>query len=156
MLHGDTKLIIGVCKSCHMEHAIRIFKKFPRMLCPNPVEYIIVWIWSHCRVGALSWQERPFDDCINIKCHDDVIKWKHFPRYWPFVRGIHRSTVNSPHKGQWRGALMFSLICTWINDCVINRKAGDLRRHCAHYYVTVMYMPIILLRRGLLTIPKWT
>ena len=43
--------------------------------------------------------------------HDDVIKWKHFPRYWPFVRGIHRSQVNSPHKGQWRGALMFSLIC---------------------------------------------
>ena len=34
--------------------------------------------------------------------HDDVIKWKHFPRYWPFVRGIHRSPVNSPHKGQWR------------------------------------------------------
>ena len=43
--------------------------------------------------------------------HDDVINWKHFPRYWPFVRRIHRSPVNSPHKGQWRGALMFSLIC---------------------------------------------
>ena len=43
--------------------------------------------------------------------HDDVIKWKHFPRYWPFVREIHRSPVNSSHKGQWRGALMFSLIC---------------------------------------------
>ena len=43
--------------------------------------------------------------------HDDVIKWKHFPRNWPFVRGIHRSPVNSPNKGQWRGALMFSLIC---------------------------------------------
>ena len=41
--------------------------------------------------------------------HDDVIKWKHFPRYWPFVEGIHWSAVNSPHKGQWRGALMFSL-----------------------------------------------
>ena len=39
--------------------------------------------------------------------HDDVIKWKHFPRNWPFVRGIHRSPANSPHKGQWRGALMF-------------------------------------------------
>ena len=37
----------------------------------------------------------------------DVMKWKHFPRYWPFVRGIHRSPVDSPHKGQWRGALMF-------------------------------------------------
>ena len=42
--------------------------------------------------------------------HDDVIKCNNFPRYWPFVRGIHRSPVNSPHKGQWRGALMFSLI----------------------------------------------
>ena len=37
---------------------------------------------------------------------DDVIKWNHFPRYWPFVRGIHRSPVNSPHKGQWRGAFI--------------------------------------------------
>ena len=43
--------------------------------------------------------------------HNDVIKWKLFPRYWPFVRGIHRSPVNSPHKGQWRRALIFSLIC---------------------------------------------
>ena len=71
---------------------------------------------------------------IYIDTHDDVIKWKHFPRYWPFVRGIHRSPVNSPHKGQWRGALMFSLICAWINDWVNNREAGVLRqslwRHC--------------------------
>ena len=28
--------------------------------------------------------------------HDGVIKWKHFSRYWPFVRGIHWSPVNSP------------------------------------------------------------
>ena len=69
--------------------------------------------------------------------HDDVIKWKHFPRYWPFVRGIHRSPVNSPHKGQWRGALMLSLICTWINGWVNNGNAGDLRRYRAHYDVTV-------------------
>ena len=70
--------------------------------------------------------------------HDDIIKWKHFPRYWPFVRGIHRSPVNSPHKGQWHGALMFSLICFWINGWVNNREAGDLRRYRAHYDVTVM------------------
>ena len=70
--------------------------------------------------------------------HDDVIKWKHFPRYWPFVRGIQRSPVNSPHKGQWRGALMFSLICAWINDWVNTREAGDLRRYRAHYDVIVM------------------
>ena len=72
--------------------------------------------------------------------YDDVIKWKHFQRYWPFVRGIPRSPVNSPHKGQWRGALMFSLICTWMNDWVNNRKAGDLKHHRAHYDVMVMNM----------------
>ena len=70
--------------------------------------------------------------------HDDVMKWKHFPRYWPFVRGIHRSPVNSPHKGQWRGALMFSLICARINGWVNTREAGDLRRYRAHYDVIVM------------------
>ena len=70
--------------------------------------------------------------------HDDVIKWKHFPRYWPFVRGIHRSPVNSQHKGQWRGALMFSLICAWINRWVNNGEAGDLRRKHVHYDVIVM------------------
>ena len=68
---------------------------------------------------------------------DDVIKWKHFPRYWPFVRGIYRSAVNCPHKDQWRGALMFSLICAWINGWANNRDAGDLRRHRVHYGVTV-------------------
>ena len=60
------------------------------------------------------------------------------PRYWPYVRGIHRSAVNSPHKGQWRGALMFSLICVWINGWVNNREAGILRRHRGHYDVIVM------------------
>ena len=70
--------------------------------------------------------------------HDDVIKWKYFPRYWQFVRGIHRSPVNSPHKGQWRGALMFSFICVWINGWVNDREAGDLRCYRAHYDVIVM------------------
>ena len=74
----------------------------------------------------------------NVAMHDDVIKWKHFPRNWPFVRRIHRSPVNSPHKGQWRGALMFSLICVWINGWVNNREAGDLRRYRANYDVTVI------------------
>ena len=61
-----------------------------------------------------------------------------FLHYWPFVRGIHWSTVNSLHKGQWCGALMFSLICTRTNDWVNNRDASDLRRHHAHYDVTVI------------------
>ena len=66
--------------------------------------------------------------------HDDGIKWKYFPR----------SPVNSPHEGQWRGALMFSLICVWINSWVNNCEAGDLRRCRAHYDVTVMIISIPL------------
>ena len=68
--------------------------------------------------------------------HDGVSKWKHFPHFSPLMRGIHRSPVNSPHKDQWHGALMCSLI--WINSWVNSRKAGDLRRHRAHYDVNVM------------------
>ena len=52
--------------------------------------------------------------------------------------GIHWSPVNFPHKGQWCRALMYSLICAWINSWVNNGKAGDLRHHCAHYDITVM------------------
>ena len=82
----------------------------------------------------------PGPDCSasNYAIYYDVIKWKHFPRYWPLVRGIHRSPVNSPHKGQWRGALMFSLICVWIIGWVNNREAGDLRRYRARFDVTLM------------------
>ena len=72
--------------------------------------------------------------CSLLLIYDDVFKWKHFPRYWP----LKRSPVNSPHKGQWRGALMFSLICAWINGWVNNREAGDLRRHRAQFNVIVM------------------
>ena len=73
--------------------------------------------------------------------HDDVIKWNHFPPYWPFGPGIHLSPVNSPHKGQWRGSLMFSLICAWTHGWVNNREAVDLKRHRAHYDVIVMCSP---------------
>ena len=90
----------------------------------------IYWVYNMCVVYL--------DLLVVSTQHDDVIKWKHFPRYWPFVRGIHRSSLNSPHKGQWRGALMFSLIYTWINGWINNRGAGDLRRNPAHYAVMVM------------------
>ena len=77
-------------------------------------------------------------NCVYLLCdYDNVIKWKHFLCYWPFVMGIHWSPVNSHHKCQWHGALMFSLICAWSNGWVNTSDAGDLRRHRAHYDVTV-------------------
>ena len=53
-----------------------------------------------------------------------------------FVRGIHLSPVNFPHKGRRRGASVFSLICAWTNGWINNWNAGDLR--CTHYDVTVL------------------
>ena len=106
----------------------------------NWVAWVLLWVHlsESCYVSQNSrLYSNPQADRIPM-VHDDVIKWKHFLRYWPFVRGIHRWPVNSPLKGQWREALMFSLICAWINVWVNNREASDLRRHLSHYDVTVM------------------
>ena len=69
--------------------------------------------------------------------------WRHqmetFSALLALCAGNSPVPVNSPHKGQWRGALMFSLICVWINGWVNNRGAGDLRRHRGHYDVMVMF-----------------
>ena len=96
--------------------------------------------------GSSSCNKNVFCDwpCYSSRVdkHDDVIKWKHFPRYWPSVRGIHQWPVNFLHKCQWRGALMFSLICAWTIGWVNNRGAGDLRRNHVHYDVTVMVLPV--------------
>ena len=68
--------------------------------------------------------------------------WRHqmetLSAYLALCAGNSPVPVISPHKGQWRGALMFSLICVWINGWVNNREAGYLRRHRGHYDVNVM------------------
>ena len=64
----------------------------------------------------------------------DVIKWKHFLRYWTLCRvtgGFHS-------QGQWHGDLLFSLLCARTNGWSTNRDASYFRRHHDHYDVTVM------------------
>ena len=82
--------------------------------------------------------------------HDDAIKWKLYPRYWPFVRGIHRSPVDSPHKGQWRRALTFSLI--WMSEQSrrwwLKTPSRLLWRHCNADLRYVLY--ICTIARGLI------
>ena len=92
----------------------------------------------HSVAGSLVYKliDVMFDFFIHVEhlpSHDDVIKWKHLPHYWPFVRGIHQSPVNSLHKGQWRGNSMFSLIWEWKNGLVNNCESGDLRRPSWRY-----------------------
>ena len=73
--------------------------------------------------------------------------WRHqmeaFSALLALCAGNSPVPVNSPHKDQWRGALIFSLICVWINGWVNNREAGDLRCYRGHYDVIVMrYRPL--------------
>ena len=73
-----------------------------------------------------------------VRNHDDVIKWNFSAALLAFCAGNSPIIDDSPHKGQWRGALMFSLICAWTNSLANNGDACDLRRHCAYHDVTVM------------------
>ena len=122
----------------------------------NTFEYMFIWqslpFWR-CQICGHAVESRTATTTFirgfcGCTLHGDVIKWKHYPPNWPFVRGIHRSPVNSLHKGQWRGAWMFSSICAWINGWVNNREAGDLRRHRTHYDVTVIYQENTLWHRN--------
>ena len=116
-------------------HATRLFPSSYRCVLSSnseAEEYIKTWDYNTSIVVSVKTLHKKHTcrQVINIyDIHDDVIKWKHFPRHWPFVRGIHWCPVNSPHKGQWRRALMFTLICARINGWVNNREAGDLRRY---------------------------
>ena len=128
-----------------------LFSWYPLMLVKSPQ---IVWrmgTWKFCELVAVTWWQalsqliasiypntlvkntyevypRMSQNFHQMSQHD-VIKWKHFPCYWPFVQGNHQSLVNSPHKGQWHGALMFLWSVPWINGWVNNREADDLRCH---------------------------
>ena len=124
---------------------------------PRPY-HIVYWTSVKCTQGfVLLCSVAMISSALNVTCwpvfigiismtlvqsyHDDVIKWNHFLRYWSLMWGIHRSPVNSPHKGQWRGALIFPWSAPWINGWVHNREAGDLGRHCVHYDAIVMWLP---------------
>ena len=73
--------------------------------------------------------------------------------------GILRLLVDSPHKGQWRAALIFSLIYAWTNGWANNRNASDLRRHSVRYDVTLMSRCRIKRQKNILTLnfhlPAW-
>ena len=109
--------------------------------------------WFFC-AWTNRWANHPdADDLRRHRAHYDVTVmhswWRHqmetFSALLAICAGNSPVTVTSPHKGQWRGALMLSLICAWINDWVNNRQAGDFRRHHAHYDVTVMYCVMVWL-----------
>ena len=85
--------------------------------------------------------------------HGDVIKWKRFPCYWPFVRGNPPVPDGFPsQRPVTRSFEVFSLICVWAAN---NRDAGDLRDHHAHYDVTIVGMRWTATANKLRSETKW-
>ena len=114
------------------------------------------WYLDHVKLSLCD-TAGPIDDkstlaqimawCDQTTTHHDVIKWKHFQHYWPFVKGIHQSPVDSRHKGQWRRALVFSLMWAWTSASTNTWDAGDLRSHCTHCDVNVMPLLELVLKK---------
>ena len=63
----------------------RLTGEFPAQRA-SKAEKVSIW-WRH-HVTLTDWDISPFPpfDLIYFTLHDDVIKWKHFPRYWTFVQ----------------------------------------------------------------------
>ena len=127
---------------------IRISIKFSLKFVPKgPINNIpsLVHIMALCRPGDKPISEPEMFSLLTHICvtPPQWIKWKHFPCYWPFVSGTHWSLVDSPHKGQWCGALIFPLICAWINSRANNQDTGDFGCHCTHYDVTVIIFLVL-------------
>ena len=108
---------------------------------------IVSFLWI-CFVTRLGGNTNTSTWCIMTSRHGNVYRvtgflswWRHQMETFSALLAIcaGKSPVNFPHKGQWRGASMFSLICVWIYGWVNNREAGGLRRYRAHYDVTVMW-----------------
>ena len=92
----------------------------------------ILWVLFHNATWALKNRT-----AILANASTSASWWRH--QMGTFSALLALCAGNSPvRKGQWRGALMFSLSCARINGWVNNREAGDLRRHRAHYDVIVM------------------
>ena len=95
-----------------IQHACLHVQQYIKMVFCERLDFIVISFCHSVPYGLLCY-------------HDDVIKWKHFPCHWPFVRGIH-----------WSPELFFS--STWTNDWVNTRDAVDLGNHRVHRVATVM------------------
>ena len=106
-----------------------------------------------------TWKTRMKDWFVDFSfaifsCHDDVIKWKHFPRNWPFVRGIH------PFPGEFPAQRPVTLSFDYFFDLRLNKRLSKpslrwwwfetlsrpLCRHC-NIIIHVVNCPYLFARR---------
>ena len=97
---------------------------------------VTIWIWRF----------------YSSRCyHDEVIKWKHFPRYWPFVRGNHRPPVNDVTEMR---ASVGTKATLWSCSLCMNTVKGSnlLGQDCDHllrcaYRLQISWLHLDLLER---------
>ena len=107
---------------------------------------------SDIYIRAIHWYHQYCQFSILRQCKHNAWKWKPFARYWPFVREIRRSPVNSPHKGQRRKALIFSLVCAWTNDWADYRRwfempSRSLWRYCNGFWKHLRPLDVCLKKK---------
>ena len=100
---------------------------YPEYVLSSLMWYVIDFIYNWVQ---LKYEITHYNSCPTLSW------WRHQMETFSALLAL--CAGNSAHKGQWRGALIFSLICAWINNWVNNGEAGDLRRHRSHYDVIVM------------------
>ena len=65
--------------------------------------------WASCTINSLAPKQ-----VWCCQSHDDVMIWKDFLHYWPFVRGIYWSSMNSPNK--WPVTQSFDVFFVGLNN----------------------------------------
>ena len=135
-------LVLCICKSpvIWLHSTILLILSFQahRSLCFDLMEFCVK-LKEKIRKYALSLSQ--FSRSImspKFNANDDIMMTSSNGNIFRVSGHLCGSPVNSSHKGQWRGALMFSLIYARINGWVNTDEAGDLRRHHANYDVIVM------------------
>ena len=144
---GGTSIMGTANNNCILIDSLKESKRFIEAYRMYRHDFITMTsYWARLRVKSPASRlfTQPFIQGADQRKHQRSVSLafvETFSAVLAFCARNYRWPVNSPHKGQWHGTLMFSLICAWTDNWADNEDAGDLRRHHAHYDVIVMNHP---------------
>ena len=109
-----------------------IFRSGQWLISPNQLSIRPLTNWS-----LATPHSSPMSECWHrwVTYYCDVMIWKHFPHYWPFVRRIHRSPANQTGLVMWCFGFHFIML-----NRLLNKQYDDWRfeTHWRCCYVTTM------------------
>ena len=90
-----------------------------------------------------------------IVSHDDVIRWKHFPRYLPFVRGIHRGSTSGAELWCFLWSTLNKRLCEQSRRRWFEMPLRSLWRHSNEFHWICSFYSPIALRVVSLVLEQW-